>query len=60
LQTREAGSHKIVKVEKIKAGKAKFYFAISKKLADELQLAYHKSVCSEFEALRKQTIDLCY
>lgn len=60
LQTREAGSNKIVKVEKIKAGKAKFYFDISKTKADELQLAFHSSICNEFESLRKATIDLAY
>jgi hypothetical protein len=60
LQTTEAGSNKIVKVEKIKAGKAKFYFDIPKSKADELQLAFHRSVCNEFESLRKATIDLAY
>lgn len=60
LQTTEGGRHKIVKVEKVRPGKAKFYFDINPKEADELQLKFQYSVCSEFESLRKQTIDLAY
>lgn len=60
LQTKEAGSHKIVKVEKVRPGKAKFHFDISHEQAEQLQLQFHQSVCSEFEALRKLTINLAY
>lgn len=60
LQTREAGGHKIVRVEKVKPGKAKFYFNISEDEAKKLQLDFHNSICSEFEQIRKLTIDLAY
>lgn len=60
LQTREAGGHKIVKVEKVKPGKAKFYFNISEDDAKTHQLNFHNSLCSEFEQIRKLTIDLAY
>lgn len=60
LQTREAGGNKIARVEKIKPGKAKYFFDISPDLAEKHQLAYHQSVCSEFESIRKATIDLSY
>ncbi len=60
LQTKEAGSHRIVRIEKIKPGKAKFYFNISKEDADKLQVQWQYSACSEFESIRKLTIDLCY
>ena len=60
LQTKEAGGHKIAKVEKVKPGKAKFYFNISEDEAKKLQLNFHNSSCSEFEQIRKLTIDLCY
>jgi hypothetical protein len=60
LQTREGGGHKIVRVEKVKPGKAKFYFNISDEDAKKLQLSFHNSVCSEFEQIRKLTIDLAY
>ena len=60
LQTKEAGGLKIVRVEKMRPGKAKFFFDISPELAEELQLRFHSSVCSEFEGLRKATIDLAY
>jgi len=60
LQTSEAGSLKIQKVEKIRDGKAKFYFDITEKNAADLKLKWHNSVCSEFERLRKLTIDLAF
>lgn len=60
LQTREGGSHRIEKVEKVRPGKAKFYFNISDDEAEAIQLRFHESVCSEFEQLRKKTIDLTY
>jgi len=60
LQTKEAGSHKISKVEKLRPGKAKFYFEITPDQAEQLQFNFHQSICSEFESLRKQTINLAY
>jgi len=60
LQTSEAGRHKVQRVEKIRPGKAKFYFDITEELAKELQLKFHNSVCAEFEALRKSSIDMAY
>ena len=60
LQTTEGGSHKISKVEKIRPGKARFYFEISQEEADKIQIKHHNSCCMEFEALRKSTIDLGY
>lgn len=60
LQTREGGNHKIEKVEKVKPGKAKFFFNITSEEAEKAQLKFHSSVCSEFEAIRKSTIDLAY
>jgi hypothetical protein len=60
LQTKEGGGHKIVKVEKIKPGKAKFFFNISSDEAERMQLKFHSSCCAEFEAIRKSTIDLGY
>lgn len=60
LQTKEGGGHKITKVEKLRPGKAKFYFEIKPEDAENLQMRFHQSVCSEFESLRKATIDLAY
>ena len=60
LQTKNGGAHKVSKVEKIRPGKAKFYFDLTPSQAEELQLRFHNSLCSEFEQIRKQTIDLCY
>lgn len=60
LQTKEGGQHKISKVEKVRPGKAKFYFDISPDEATKAQLQFQYSVCSEFEAIRKATIDLAY
>jgi len=60
LQTKEGGSHKISRIEKLKPGKAKFYFDLSQEAAEEIQLRYHNSSCAEFEQVRKLTIDLTY
>jgi hypothetical protein len=60
LQTKEGGGHKIAKIEKIRPGKARFYFDIKPDEAEKLQMSFHGSVCSEFESLRKATIDLAY
>ena len=60
LQTKAGGSHKIVKVEKVKPGKAKFYFDIKPEVAEELQLKFHTSEAYEFEQYRKGSINLCY
>ena len=59
LQTSEGGK-KLAKVEKIKPGKAVFFFDISKETADNLKTKFHKSVCWEFEDKRKKTISLAY
>ena len=60
LQTQEGGGHKIVKVEKVKPGKARFHFNITFEHAEEVKLKFHRSCCSEFEKTRKSTIDLAY
>ena len=60
LQTKEGGGHKIVKIEKIRPGKARFYFDVESPVAEEAQIRFHNSSCSEFESLRKATIDLAY
>lgn len=60
FQTKEGGAHKIVRVDKVRPGKAKFYFDIEKEKAEEIQLRFHNSCCAEFEALRKSSIELCY
>ena len=60
LQTKEGGEHKIVKVDKVRPGKAQFYFDLTKEEAEKVKLKFHNSCCSEFEQIRKQTIDLCY
>lgn len=60
LQTKECGGYQIQRVEKVRPGKAKFFFAITEKEADQLKLKFLSSVCSEFERLRKYTIDLSY
>jgi len=60
LQTREGGEYKILKVEKVRPGKAKFFFEITQEHAEKIQLQFHNSVCSEFEMKRKHTIGLCY
>lgn len=60
LQTKEGGSHKISKVEKVRPGKARFFFELTQDQAEQLQFQFHQSVCSEFESLRKATINLAY
>ena len=60
LQTRDGGGHKILRVEKVRPGKAKFYFEISHEQAEKIQLQFHNRIASEFEQIRKQTIDLAY
>lgn len=60
LQTSEGGRHKIAKMEKIRPGKARFYFDVSPEKADEIQIKFHNSICSEFEQTRKATIDLAF
>lgn len=60
LQTRECGGHQIQRVEKVRPGKAKFFFSITEKEAERLKLKFLSSSCSEFERLRKYTIDLAY
>ncbi len=60
LQTSEAGSHKIQKVEKVRNGKAKFFFDLTEEDANKLKLKWTNSTCAEFERARKLTIDLAY
>ena len=60
LQTSEGGGHKITKVEKMRPGKAKFFFSLSVDEAEALQMRFHNSVCAEFEEFRKKTINLAY
>jgi len=60
LQTSEAGGHRIKKVEIVKRGKAKFFFDITEEEASRLKLEWHNSICSEFERIRKYTIELSY
>ncbi len=60
LQTKAGGGHRIQKVEKVRPGKAKFYFDLTKEEVDGWQLKFHNSCCMEFEATRKKTIDLAY
>jgi hypothetical protein len=60
LQTREAGSNRIQKVDVIRPGKAKFFFDLTEDKAAELKLMWVNSPCSEFERLRKYTVDLAY
>lgn len=60
LQTKEGGSRKITKIEKIRPGKARFYFDIDAAEAEQIQIQFHNSLCAEFESLRKATIDLAY
>jgi hypothetical protein len=60
LQTKEGGAFKIQRVEKVRPGKAKFFFDISEEEAERLKFKFHNSSCSEFEEFRKRTIDLAY
>jgi hypothetical protein len=60
LQTEECGKIDIKKVEKIKPGRAYFYFDITSDQAEEYKLKFHKSICLEFEEKRKKTISLAF
>jgi hypothetical protein len=60
LQTQEGGSHQIKRVEKLRPGKAKFFFDISPEQIEALQLKFNQSVCLEFENKRRATMDLAY
>ena len=60
LQTKEGGSNKIVKSEKIRRGRAKFYFNMTEEEASKIKLKFIDSCCSEFERFRQSTIDLAY
>jgi len=60
LQSKAGGDHKIQKVEKVRLGRAKFYFNLTKEELDGHQLKFHNSCCTEFEDLRKKTISLAY
>ena len=60
LQSSECGNLEIQKVERLSIGRARFSFAISDEEAERLKMKFHKSVCSEFERLRKSTIALAY
>lgn len=60
LQTIDGGDHKIANVNKIKPGKAEFFFDISDEEAEGLKLKFHESCCIKFEQIRKNTIDLAY
>ena len=60
LQTKSGGEHKIVKVEKVRPGKAKFFFDITSEEAEKMQLKFHNSCCNDFETVRRKTIDLAY
>ncbi len=60
LQTKAGNDQVIQRVEKVRPGKAKFYFDITKEEVDSYQLSFHNSCCMEFEGIRKKTIDLAY
>jgi hypothetical protein len=60
LQTNEGGRHKVVKVEKLRPGKAKFFFELTPEQAEDLQFKFHQSICLEFEQKRRATMDLAY
>ena len=60
LQTKDGGSHRVVRVEKLRPGKAKFYFDITPAEAEELQFRFHQSAALEFENKRRATMDLAY
>lgn len=60
LQTKECGEINIQKVEKIRPGRAYFYFNITSDQAEEYKLKFHSSICLEFEELRKKTISLAF
>jgi hypothetical protein len=60
LQSKEGGDNRIVKVDKLRPGKAKFYFNITPEDAEKFKIDFHNSVGMEFENFRKKTIDLAY
>lgn len=60
LQHPAGGGYRVVRVEKVRPGKAKFYFEIDRAAADALFLKFHASDLLEFETIRKRTIDLAY
>lgn len=60
LQHPAGGSHRVTRVEKVRPGKARFYFDLDRKVAEELALQFHDSPLMQFETLRKHTIDLAY
>lgn len=60
LQTKEGGSHKIARVEKLRPGKAKFFFDLSPEQIEKLQFEFHQSTSLEFEQKRRATMDLAY
>jgi len=60
LQTEECGNIEIAKTEKIKNGRAKFYFNITPEEAEKFKVQFHDSICYEFESKRKKTISLAY
>lgn len=60
LQHPTGGGHKVVRVEKVRPGKARFYFDLDRTVADALFLKFHDSDLLAFETIRKRTIDLAY
>ena len=60
LQTKEGGSNRLIKVEKIRRGRAKFFFRITDEEASKIKLKFINSCCSEFERFRKSSIDMAY
>ena len=50
----------IKRVEKLRPGKANFYFDITEEKAEELKMKFHSSCCMNFERIRKNTIELAY
>lgn len=60
LQTQDGGAHKIQKVEKVRPGKAKFFFNVTPEEHEKIKLKFHSSAAAEYEQVRKRTIDLCY
>lgn len=61
LQHPQGGGHKVVRVEKVRPGKARFHFDdLDRQEADALLLRFHNSDLMAFETLRKHTIDLAY
>ena len=56
----QINNYTIKKVEKIRPGKANFYFEITEEEAEELKMKFHSSCCMQFERIRKNTIELAY